>query len=281
MKTITEFFGPTILSGSQKYSEFLTLKSADAKAAILSEEGKTEADLTDETLQAKTEELAKTELGQAFKLEGEKLDWFLACFQFMKLERGRVKRALVMAPQKDGEKPQLRCHEKDGKFFHFEFFPEAQNSQARNDRFGGDASIKGHGRAGDRGAHKRGKRDDSRSGKSGDRDSGRDGFKRGEGERGARRAPKTFSENAIEAGRTSPAIIINPPKNQNSTEHQEIKRSPSDRRPARPPRRESAPRFDVAAVDAAIATEPPYLGVNRIVPKVKTVATTTATHENS
>lgn len=252
MKTITEFFGPSLMTASKKYAELIASKSEEAKAAIIAE-GKAESDITPEMVAEKSREISKIQLGAELKLEGEKLEWFLASAEFAVKERGRVKRALVLAPIKEGEKPQTKCYERDGKFFQFEFFPEAESQKSPNRSR--ESSSRGDGRRG------------GREGRGADRKRSDRG--------GNDRRPTNFPSNGDRSERRSegfrksenaPSNTLGPEAGNRQSEGRPPRGPRRPRKDARPPR---VAKFDVTAVDAAIATEPPYLGINRIVPKAR------------
>ncbi len=127
MKTLTEFTGFQ-LGDSVKILEQTT--------AQLTQEGKTPEEIS-------------TALGQAFKMEGDKLKFFLNALEFAKQTPKNLKRILVMQFDEKDKKPDS-AKEKDGHYYVTEFFFVPQPKKF--DRFGkGGGKFKGKGRKGGRG----------------------------------------------------------------------------------------------------------------------------------
>lgn len=157
MKTITQYFGPTIEPAQQYVKETLA--------------------------QGKTEEENNALFAERFKFEGDKLKMFLAAVDATKDRLTGLKRIVVVS-YAEGEKVQPNTIKKDEYHFALEYFPAAQAEMNRRDRGGrdswGDRGGRDGGRGGDRG---RGGRDSGRGRDGGGFGGGRerDGFRDGPG----------------------------------------------------------------------------------------------------
>jgi hypothetical protein len=168
MKTITEFSGFTLKDALKKYAE---LSSGEP---------------------AKTPEEISQAMGEAFKLQDEKLKLFLAALEMVKERNERLKRVVVMTLA-ENEKAPHGAEKREEHFFLPEFFPEP---------FGTKKKFEGKGRHGGRDDKRKGKK--RRGGRRGDRRD-REG---GGGERQARGDRKPRPERP--QGAEGPKIVIKP-----------------------------------------------------------------------
>ncbi len=157
MRTITEFFGMALKTAAEKIPA-LTAEATTAAHEALKAEGKTEEEMA-AALPDATKAAINAKIGEAFKLEGDKLSMFANAITVMKDARGTVKRVIVMAKATEEEKAPGSAKEIDGKFYVVEGFPEPQREAPRDERggkFGDKRGGKGGrggkpGREGDRG----------------------------------------------------------------------------------------------------------------------------------
>ncbi len=149
MKTITEFSVTTI------------------KNALKTREELTTAGKTPEELPAA--------LGEALKLEGDKLTILLGALEVVEKKTNDLKRVVVLTIA-EGEKAPQGAVQKDAHYFNIEFYPPLPGQER-----------KGRGQGGEKGGRDGKGRGDKRGGKrGGGRDGGRDG--KGRGPRGERAA---------------------------------------------------------------------------------------------
>ena len=142
MKTITEF-------------NVFQLKNALAKLSELA---------------GKTPEEVSAALGEAFKLEGDRLKFFQAAVDLVKTRVESLKRVVVMTAG-EGEKAPGGTEEREGTHYLVEFYPAPESKQPRGGREDGKGRGGRGGKGGGRGKGGPGGRD----GKSGGGRGGRDG----------------------------------------------------------------------------------------------------------
>ena len=137
MKTLTEFFGPHLLRALQTRDELVAA--------------------------GKTPEELPVAMGEALKLEGDKLQRLLVALEIAEKKKDRLKRIVVLQPA-EGQKAPSGAQEKDGLLYLPEFFPAPPGSEpqkrgggeGRDDRRGGRGGKKERGRRGGRDGEKRG-----------------------------------------------------------------------------------------------------------------------------
>jgi hypothetical protein len=141
MKTITEFSGFQLSAALKKFAE-------------LSTSGKT------------AEECAQ-EMGSLYKLEGDKLKYFLAALDVAKAKPNHLKRVLVFSLN-EGEKAPAGAIEKEGTHYASEFFyvPEPKKNQKREGKHFGGKGRGGKGRGKGRGGKGGGDRDRNERGRA-------------------------------------------------------------------------------------------------------------------
>ena len=130
MKTITEFAA-------------LTLKNADKTRQELAAAGKT------------AEEIPAA-MGEALKLEGDKLKNLLAAMEFVGAKIQDLKRVLVFSIH-EGEKAPPKSEQKEGVYFLAEYYPPLNPPRGKGKRFGKPGEGKGHGGKDDKRGKKRGR----------------------------------------------------------------------------------------------------------------------------
>ena len=140
MRTITEFAAPTLK------------KAAQTKAELLSA--------------GKTAEELPAAMGEALKLEGEKLNYLMCALEVVGEKTNDLKRVIV-ASLNEGEKAPSSVKQMGEQYYTVEYYPSLNRGggkpqEGRDDRRGG-----------------RGRRGDKRGGKRGDRRGGRGGEGRG------------------------------------------------------------------------------------------------------
>jgi hypothetical protein len=167
MKTITEFAAPTLKNASKVRDELVAA--------------------------GKTPEELPAALGEALKVEGDKLTLLLQALELVADRKNDLKRVIVGALN-EGEKAPSGAQEKDGKQFIIELYPPVGSQGGRPARGGRDEK-------GGRGDRKKG----GRGGRGGDRE-GRGGGGRGGEKR--ERAPRSDAPQA--AGRPSGGGVIRP-----------------------------------------------------------------------
>ncbi|MCM2321735.1 MAG: hypothetical protein NDJ90_00560 [Oligoflexia bacterium] len=152
MKTLTEFAALTLKNATQTRQELLAA-------------GKT------------PEELPQA-LGEALKLEGDKLAFLLAALDAVGTKLNDLKRVIVFALN-EGETAPPRAFQKDDKFYVAEYFPPLHQKGAGGraepghgkgrDGKSRDGKKRGKGGRGDRGERGGGRRDDRRGDRDGQR----------------------------------------------------------------------------------------------------------------
>jgi hypothetical protein len=184
MKTITEFNGFALKAAIEKKKEILA--------------------------SGKTAEELPAALGEALKIEGDKLTWLLAAVELAEAKPENLKR-IVVGSLAEGEKAPHGAVEKAEKVFLTEFFYTAQpkkQGRENNDQRGG-----GKGKDG-----KRGKKGGGRGGRPGGGPGGRGENKPKEAgaqnDRGGRRQPRQDGErkdgNPAQP-KQRPTIVLKPP----------------------------------------------------------------------
>lgn len=113
---------------------------------------------TAETTEAPKNDV-KTAMGEAFKLEGDKLDMFMAAVESASGRRANLKRVIVMTLN-EGEKAPQHAVEKDGKYYLAEYFYQPAPARKKFDGKGG--KFGGKGKRGGKGGKGRGGRGDNR-----------------------------------------------------------------------------------------------------------------------
>jgi ATP-dependent RNA helicase SUPV3L1/SUV3 len=154
MRTITEFFGPSLKAALEKLPT-LNQEAAQAAQEAMKAEGKTDEEIT-VGLPAATKAALDAKIGETFKLEGDKLAMFAAALDVFKDARGAVKRILVQTKMTEEEKAPGTAKEIDGKFYSVENFVEAGRAAPQEERGGKFGDKRGGGRGkggpgGDRG----------------------------------------------------------------------------------------------------------------------------------
>ncbi len=179
MKTMTEF------------SSF-ALKNAVQTADQLATSGKTPEEMP-------------AALGEALKLEGDKLNWLVAAIDVVRTRKPNLKRILVMTLA-EGESAPQGAEVKEGFVLVTEFFPAAGSAQRRESH--GDRDERG-GRGDKRGGKRGGKRGEGRGPRrEGDSGPRRDAEGRGPRPEGEGRGPRGPRRDA-QAG-SKPVVTVNP-----------------------------------------------------------------------
>lgn len=156
MKTLTEFFGPAL------------------KAALKTKEELTAAGKTAEELPAA--------MGEALKLEGDKLTRMMGALEAVGSKWGDLKRVVVIGLN-EGEKAPNGAQMIGEAYFMAEYYPPI--AKAAPTRGGRDGGREGRGGRGGRDGGKRDGKRGGRGGRDGERSGGGRGPGRGDGERSA------------------------------------------------------------------------------------------------
>ena len=161
MKTLTEFFGPKLITAQEKMPAW---KDEATKAATeaLTAEGKTPEDIAAALPGAVPVKLLE-KLATEEKLEGDKGKWFLKALELAEGNRGRIKR-IVVSQLAEAEKAPAGSVTVEDKVFTVEFFPEpARAMKPGKERF--DGKGRGKGRGDRKGGRGKGGRDNRGGGK--------------------------------------------------------------------------------------------------------------------
>ncbi|MEK6578154.1 MAG: hypothetical protein AABZ55_02915 [Bdellovibrionota bacterium] len=121
MKTITEFAA-------------ITLKAADKTRQELVTAGKTPEELP-------------VAMGEALKLEGDKLKNLMSALDFVGKKIQDLKRVLVFSIN-EGEKVPPQSEQKDGVYFSAEYYPPLNPPREKGKRFGKPGEDRGRGKGG-------------------------------------------------------------------------------------------------------------------------------------
>jgi hypothetical protein len=208
MRTITEFFGKSLKTIEDTIPALRETLVGEVTERLKAE-GKSEEEVT-ASLDAEVQTALQAKVGETHKMEGDKLALFFNALQVASKAKGNLKRIVVMAPSKEGEKGPSGSIEVDGKFFVVELFPEARRAAPVED-------SKKDGRPGKRGAKGRG----GKGGRDGNREGGRgEGAReRKAGERGPRKpaVPYTGPNRIVPVGSTAAASAAAPSSTSTAT----------------------------------------------------------------
>jgi len=171
MRTVTEFAAPTLRNAAKVQQE---LQAA-----------------------GKTAEEMPAALGEALKLEGDKLNHLIAALEVAGTRLDDLKRVLVLAPASEGEKAPHKAVQKGEHWLVAEFFPPVHgkgkpaHAPGKEPRGGRDGDRKGKRRGKGRGDRNRGDRSErgDRTPREGAPAGGAEGGEKREG-RGPRRPPR-------------------------------------------------------------------------------------------